>query len=281
MRLAQATDALERIGLTSYEARVFVNLGRAGAATAAELARASGVNRVQTYRALESLEARGFVEVSLDRPKRYASRAIGEIFDLFAAEKKEELDQIEEVRKQVLEHAGQIFGRGRAVPSVRLQVIKGRAQVYRAVRRGIEDATHEILSFTTTKGLQRSFRAEINEALLAAMRRGVRPKLIAEIREANLPLMERIAQNAPLRHLEGQRARFLLVDGRSVLTFLIQDERTIRGDAETALWTNSPDFVQAHAEFFEKAWSIATPAESRIAELRAGDFEGPVPPSSS
>lgn len=270
MRLTQAVEALERIGLTRYEARVFVNLGRAGAATAAELARASGVNRVQTYRALEGLEARGLVEVSLDRPRRYASRAINDIFDLFAAEKKEELERIEEVRKQLLEHSDQVFGGGRELPSIRLQVIKGRSQVYRALRRGIEEARKELLSLTTTKGLQRSFRAEINKALLDAMRQGVRPRFIADIRKANLDLMERVAERAPLRHLEGQRARFLLVDDASVLTFLIQDERTIRGDSETALWTNSSDFVQAHLEFFEKAWSIGIPAETRIAELRRG-----------
>src|SRR5207249_7548636 len=59
MKLSEATDALERVGLGRYEALVFVNLARAGAATAGEVARVSGVNRVQTYRALESLEARG------------------------------------------------------------------------------------------------------------------------------------------------------------------------------------------------------------------------------
>src|SRR5690349_9519055 len=110
MRLAQAMEALEQVGLTRYEAKVFANLGRAGAATAAELARASGVNRMQAYRALESLEARGLVEVSLDRPRRYASRAINEIFELFVSEKQEELERIEEVRKELLGHSARIFG---------------------------------------------------------------------------------------------------------------------------------------------------------------------------
>ncbi len=76
MKLSEACDAFQRIGLSRYEALVFVNLARAGATTAGDLARASGVNRVQTYRALEDLEARGLVEVTLDRPRRYAARAI-------------------------------------------------------------------------------------------------------------------------------------------------------------------------------------------------------------
>src|SRR5438552_918119 len=150
VRLSEATDALERVGLGRYEALVFVNLARAGAATAGEVARASGVNRVQTYRALESLGARGLVEVTLDRPRRYAARALNDPFQRLA---------------------------------------------------------------------------------------------------------------------EHQRARFILVDRTAILAFLIQDERTIRGDGETALWTNSPDFVKAHLEFFEKAWTAGMPAEVRLRAL--------------
>ena len=79
--------------------------------------------------------------------------------------------------------------------------------------------------------------------------------------------MSRVAERVPLRHVEHQRARFILVDRTAILAFLIQDERTIRGDGETALWTNSPDFVKAHLEFFEKAWTAGTPAEVRLRAL--------------
>src|SRR3990170_55590 len=128
MRIGEATDALQRIGLSRYEALVFVNLARAGAATAGEVARASGVNRVQTYRALESLEARGLVEVTLDRPRRYAARALNEAFEMIAAERRSELEQLDAIRKTLVEAWPQISGKARESPSIRLQVIKGRTQ---------------------------------------------------------------------------------------------------------------------------------------------------------
>src|SRR5437867_13282613 len=90
MRLSEATEALRRIGLSEYEAVVFLNLARAGVATAGEIARASGVNRVQTYRAPESPEGRGFVEVTLERPKRYAAGAADAVFDMVAGGKRAE-----------------------------------------------------------------------------------------------------------------------------------------------------------------------------------------------
>jgi sugar-specific transcriptional regulator TrmB len=267
MKLADASEALQRIGLSRYEALVFVNLARAGAATAAEVARVSGVNRVQTYRALEGLEARGLVEVTLDRPRRYAARAINDAFEMIAEEKRLELEKLEAVRKTLLEAWPKISGRTRELPSVRLQVIKGRAQIYRTLRQFVGTAKEEVLAFTTTKGLQRSYRAGINEALLAAMRRSVKPRLAAEINETNAALMARIAEFVPLRHVDHQRARFIIVDRASILAFLIQDERTIRGEGETALWTNSPDFVKAHLEFFEKAWTAGIDAGERLAQL--------------
>ena len=269
MKVAEATEALRRVGLTRYEAIVFLNLARAGIATASELARASGVNRIQTYRALESLEGRGLVEVTLDRPRRYAARAINEVFDMVAEEKRAELDNLEAVRKGLLGAWPKITGQPRDGETRRLQVIKGRPQIYRAIRRLVGSAKKEVLAFTTTKGLQRSYRAGINEALLEAMRRGVKPRLLADVNEGNAGLMARVAERVPLRHLDRQRGRFIIVDRESILAFLVQDEGTIRGDAETGLWTNSTDFVKAHLDFFEQAWASAVPARERLALFRA------------
>lgn len=270
MRLSEATDALERVGLGRYEALVFVSLARSGAATAGELARASGVNRVQTYRALESLESRGLVEVTLDRPRKYAARAINDVFEMIAEEKRSELEQLDAVRKSLLDAWPRISGGSRETASVRLQVIKGRTQIYRTLRQVVGAAKEEVLAFTTTKGLQRSYRAGINEVLVEAMRRGVKARLVADVNEGNAALMARVAEHVPLRHLDRQKARFILVDGESMLAFLIQDERTIRGEGETALWTNSPDFIRAHLEIFEKAWAGAVPAARRLLAVRRG-----------
>jgi len=268
MRLSEASEALQRVGLSRYEAVVFVNLARSGAATAGELARASGVNRVQTYRALESLESRGLVEVTIDRPRRYAARAVDDVFEMIAEEKRAELEKLDAVRKTLLEGWPRISGRTRGPPSVRLQVIKGRTQIYRTLRQLVGSARAEVLSFTTTKGLQRSYREGINEVLLDAMRRNVKPRITGDIDETNKVLMARVAERVPLRHLDRQRARFILVDREAMMAFLIQDERTIRGEGETALWTNSPDFVKAHLEIFEKTWATAEPARTRLKALR-------------
>jgi len=268
MKTSELTEALRRLGLNRYEALVFLNLARSGAATAGEIARTSGVNRVQTYRALDSLEGRGLVEVDLDRPKRFAARAIKEVVDMVAEEKRLELEGLEAIRKGLLVAWPKAEDRRRESPSVKLQVIKGRRQIYAAMRRLVEGARVEILAFTTAKGLQRSLRSGINDALVAATRRGVKARFLAEITAENAVLMERVVARVPLRHVERQRGRFTIVDRQVMIAFLVLDEGTIRGEGETALWTNSPDFARAHAELFDRVWASAIPAKRRLARLR-------------
>src|SRR2546425_2031764 len=87
MKLSEASEALQRIGLSRYEALVFVNLARAGATTAGDVARVRGVNRVQTDRALEGLEARGLFYAPLGRPRRYAAPPFNRVFEMMSGEK--------------------------------------------------------------------------------------------------------------------------------------------------------------------------------------------------
>src|SRR5256886_15974359 len=113
---------------------------------------------------------------------------------MIAEEKRSELEKLGEVRKALVEAWPGLSGRTREPPTVRLQVIKGRAQIYRTLGQFVSTAKEEVLAFTTTKGLQRSSRAGINEVLLAAMRRGLKARRAADVKEANAGALARVAQ---------------------------------------------------------------------------------------
>ena len=266
MRTAEVIEHLQRSGFSPHEAHILISLGRQGSPSASELAADTELNRVQIYRSLEGLEMRGFIDVSLGRPKRYVLRPMEEIFDALADEKQAALEELDQARRRVLRAWPRIIQEAKS-PPLPVQIFKGRTQVYRAIRKFVTETQKEVLAFTTTKGLQRSYREGINEVLLEAMARGVKARLVVDIDESNVALMARVARRVPLRHVNWQRGRFILFDGESILAFLVQDERTLQGKAETALWTNSEDYVKAHLEIFEQGWASGVPAEERIAGL--------------
>jgi sugar-specific transcriptional regulator TrmB len=68
-----AIAALERLGLSNYEARVLIALQKLGVGTAKEIHEVAGVPRSQVYGAAEELQSRGLIELQRATPKRYRS----------------------------------------------------------------------------------------------------------------------------------------------------------------------------------------------------------------
>ena len=73
-----AVDAFEDLGLTSYEAKVFIALHRLGLGTARDVADTTDVPRSQVYSVAESLESRGLLEVQQSNPIRYRPVSVDE-----------------------------------------------------------------------------------------------------------------------------------------------------------------------------------------------------------
>lgn len=70
---ASVLKEFKAIGFTEYEAKVYMQLLRSGAATAYEIAKESGVPRPNTYNALEALTKRGSVLPVNETPRRYVA----------------------------------------------------------------------------------------------------------------------------------------------------------------------------------------------------------------
>ena len=71
MSAHDAVDALRDLGLSNYEARVFVALHRLGDGTAQDVAAVADVPRSQVYGAADDLADRGLLEVVESSPKTY------------------------------------------------------------------------------------------------------------------------------------------------------------------------------------------------------------------
>lgn len=71
-------DKLRRLGLSTYEARVFAALVKIGTATAREVSEVDGIPRSQVYGAADDLIERGLVSARNSRPKKYQAVSLDE-----------------------------------------------------------------------------------------------------------------------------------------------------------------------------------------------------------
>jgi sugar-specific transcriptional regulator TrmB len=67
--------ALETLGLTGNEARAYVALVHSGVSTAQRISQLLQVQYPAVYRILQSLQTKGWIEISQERPNRYRARA--------------------------------------------------------------------------------------------------------------------------------------------------------------------------------------------------------------
>jgi len=75
VREEDVARALETLGLTGKESRAYLSLLQNGVATAQHVSQLLGVQYPAVYRILQSLQTKGWIEVSRERPNRYRARA--------------------------------------------------------------------------------------------------------------------------------------------------------------------------------------------------------------
>ena len=67
----RSRKAMEDLGLTGYEIRVYTSILEAGAMTAADISKKSGVPYSKIYEVLNTLEEKGWLESDSSRPQKF------------------------------------------------------------------------------------------------------------------------------------------------------------------------------------------------------------------
>lgn len=96
-----ATDALEQLGLTEYEAKSFVALSRVPKATAKEVSQLSDVPRSRVYDVLDLLHKRGLVDVQQSEPREYRAISKDEAFEKLRREYDETIEKADSALEQM------------------------------------------------------------------------------------------------------------------------------------------------------------------------------------
>ncbi|MGB9985866.1 TrmB family transcriptional regulator [Salarchaeum japonicum] len=240
MNEPDAVDALTRLGLSTYEARVFVALQRLGTGTASDVAEVADVPRSQVYGAAEDLEHAGLLEVQQTTPRRYRpvslDAARDHLRERFEADRDRAFDYIESVQGEL------------ADPDENREAIwtvTGTDAVADRIVDVIEDATDRALFGT---GDTAFFPDAIRDALADAADRGVVVQVVSEdedvLADATDAGLETSRVGTPMEPTPPS-SRVALVDGDTIVLG-VHD-----GATETAMWSANSRFASVLTESLE------------------------------
>lgn len=255
MEEGDAVASLERLGLTTYEAKVFIALQKLGSGTAREVSRVADVPRSQVYSVTESLEERGLVEVQQSSPMQY--RPV----------------RIEEARKTLRERfeteAGRAFGYVESVRNERggdneeqeaIWTLTGRDHVSERTAELIRDAEERVVFAARSPEL---VAAPIEAALREAAAAGVAVRVVsvdADVRALFADDDDVVATGPADATIDYERTgRAVLADGNVVLISVLGERADIPElTTETAFWTARTNFATV---LYELARNSLTPRE--------------------
>ena len=252
-----------RFGFSEREARLYLALIRRGRATARDLTREVQVDRVLAYRTLDGMRARGLVQTTAERPRKYVPLSPRALFERSLYERRRSVEEDSVLAAKLAEQLPQLT-EAISGGAPRFQVLTGAAAIYPQLRDMIREATREVAVMITPRSLRNSARAGIQLELDRLLKAGGRFRMLVDPDPTIGNLLGRFAKltrrypKAELRTVSPQRSRLTLVDEKDALVFLVP-ESTRSGVEETAVWTDTPDFVLAQRAYFAAVWDHATP----------------------
>jgi sugar-specific transcriptional regulator TrmB len=229
-----AVAALERLGLSNYEARSFVALQRLGTGTARDVHEETGIPRSQVYGAADELEERGLVSVQQSRPKRYRPVELEEARERLTAEferdREAAFDHLERVRREPgpsQERQEDVWTiTGSDAIDTRMTALTEEAKQRVAV--ATDDAAY--LPDETFEALRR-FHADGGEVVAISRTAAIRESFEAEGMVAVAPPEQLVDPD------NDRSARLVLVDEDALLLSVLADE-------EIAIWSAHTTFAR-------------------------------------
>lgn len=253
------------LGLTGYEARVYLALIGRDRATAAQAARDSGVPRQRIYDVLAGLTRRGLVRSLEGRVIAYSAVDPAAAIERLMASHRADFSRLEQATVEMVEALVPVWSQGRELtePLEYVEVIRDKDALAERFEELLAGADSEILSVAKFPYLVVKNPANVETARRLVARGGTVRALYERTALDDLELVAEIQgfveAGEQVRIAETVPMRMCVVDGTHVLMSL---RDPVPGEASTTnLLIEHPALAQCLTYAFDAIWAEADPFE--------------------
>jgi sugar-specific transcriptional regulator TrmB len=252
-----AVEALDALGLSTYEAKVFIGLQKLGAGSAREVAEVTDVPRSQVYGAADALADYGLVDVHQGSPTRFRPVDIEEA-------RAQLVDRLESTADRAFDHIQTVSGQYEAseARSESLWTVSGSDTITTRAASLVEDATDRVVYGTDEP---EHLQGPIAEALEDAAGRGVDVLVVSSEPSVGDRVETRFDDVAFMpfpedRQYEESTRRMVVCDADTVLVSVVPGEALPHVNEETAFWGSGGAFAGVLVMLLEERLGDLFPA---------------------
>ncbi len=258
--LDKVKDELEKFGLTTREAKIYLHLARFGPRKANKIAEELKTHRTETYHALTSLQNKKIVTATLERPISFIALPFEKAIEKIIKLEKERVTLAEKRSQHVFELWRSLpESIDKEIPIKQFQIFEGIDQAYgkmNEIQRNIESEVCVMASKMNLARLdQEGFLDRLKDM---AKKSGITIRLLVDI-ESEKQVVETI-KDGSARFLPANIQpvpHFVLADGKELLFFTSKEDAPRK--KISAIWTNYDVFTKALYIMFIKLWEDSGP----------------------
>ncbi|MCD6265041.1 MAG: TrmB family transcriptional regulator [Deltaproteobacteria bacterium] len=265
---------LKELGLSNYEAEAYLKVVEVGVAEAGEICKKTKIPFGRVYQVLNSLAAKGLIEVQNTRPKRYTARKTRLAFKTLLQQKRENM---EKQLQKTIEAASQIEEIiSKKIPTAPKErtfwtTAVGVEEAIEMLRSNFEEAEKEICiilqhAYPDEECNYKDSEATIPKEAIKAAERGVKIKVLLN-EELIIPkieymkecgMKEKIMDKVEIRAMKNAiPTYFEVIDGEKVVLKVNNPKNPAQILAMTKIW--DVKLAKEIREKFEEMWSEAKP----------------------
>jgi hypothetical protein len=240
----------------------------------------SGLNitKQQLYRSLKTLQSKGIVNATLERPARFSAQPLEKVLDLFLKARVEEIQRLRKDSFEILSdwHTVEIEEHSQAQP--KFNIIEGRSSIYPKIQQMIQETHDHISAVASVTGLIQANQAGLFDKVQGhPLKSKIQFRFLTYLSQQNGSALKTLLSqmmNARI-NCEGRTPdsastlfpRMVIRDEEEILFFITpRTDMSMVEQNDVCLWTNCRPLVQAFVGVFEEIWRHATNIQERIAE---------------
>jgi sugar-specific transcriptional regulator TrmB len=247
----KARKAMETLGLTDYEIRVYLSLLNDGTMTAQELSKKSGVPYSKIYEVIGKLEEKGWLDSDSSRPTKFYPKSPSTALEAMRMRIE---NQVKENENILVQELMSVYEKTGVKEKPEIWVLRGLFNIAAKVKEIMQNCEKELL--LALPAAAESVAKPLQPTLRMLHERGIKIIVLAS-ESATMDTVKALSRVSEIRLKNSMFGGGVISDGRQVV-ILLGAEKTGHNNYEPlAIWADHTGLANFAKEYFEYLWKDA------------------------
>ena len=247
----KSRKAMESLGLTSYETKVYLSLLETGSMTASNISKKSGVPYSKIYEVLNSLEDKGWLEIDSSRPQKFFPKSPLTALEVMRMRIENDIRDNENL---IVGELMPIYQKSGVREKPEIWVVRGIYNIAAKVSEIIQTCQHELL--IALPQVAENIAKPVQPMLRMLHERGVRITVLAS-EETTTDTVRAISRIAEVRLKNNMFGGGVIGDSKQVMILLGEGRNGNMNVEPIAIWAEHTGLAGFAKDYFHYLWADA------------------------